>query len=989
MNNNKDADDKFLITMSDIASLFRQSKGRIFRWALVMGLLGALVALIQPIRYRSEATFREKSNKSGGVSNSILQLLSSESLSAGQENEASSLIKSRKLMQNVIEKLKLQGQVELKCDEENIFRRIRRNLEVTWNALKRSPQPVLKDHQCPIQIVDLNYQGEIPLKFEVLLADNGEFDVRDVDHDHVSIGQGKLGVPFTWQALAFTLDAREGQTVAPQPLSLKIESMADTADALCKKLQIENAKNDKGVLKLAYDHRNRHAASEFLNTTMQCYQDHLKSHHDKLAKMQLDYLHNRQAQLANNLTELMQKHANFLANDLFNSGFVDSDKEMDFLAKSQHEYREKLLSNELEIKRLENIQPNSHVYYDTYNSDAADSIVINNVLTQIRDLKQRRDGLEIEIQKKAAFTTHTLHHSFDQQLEELKEVQRYIVELQDIIDRFHQHLLPDSETSLIKDPRFLIKGWFEHLDKLEGIDPVEWNKSRESFQFYLTNLERIFNVHEKMLQERLIHQQNPSDEYQGIDLRVADDLYMDYSKQLIQLESTIRQNLFFIGQMEDPNFEITSLSAGLNDSVSQEMIKKASNLVLTLKDQNNQSVREQERLKEELLLQRTFLSLHLEQMVQLMELNKKLIEEKVYALQNVSLDLINQQVSLLENTLRDYVESRLENLRQERTLIKQHLKHIHNEMGGLPKKWVAEQLIEQEVEINQLIVEEIAKMVESKNIAHNLEVIQSAPIDLATPPVHPVTPSVLAFAILGGLLGSFMGAGVVLGSSLIKGLKASADNLKLAGLYVAGSLPFRSQTQDNRVISDADLETIRRLQSYIDPVSLSSENRELNVAQRLLLLEGCGPDYSRDLSTLFLKKGKKVLMLYLDGDQAGSDVKNGLLQYLEGKASFPEIESGPYGDFIRAGGASRFFIELMGSEAFKKLINELQERYDWIIGISRASPVSAEAESLVPLFPYAAVTVWQEKVEDLDFYAQLANNPNRKVVFLIADSTMN
>jgi len=399
------------------------------------------------------------------------------------------------------------------------------------------------------------------------------------------------------------------------------------------------------------------------------------------------------------------------------------------------------------------------------------------------------------------------------------------------------------------------------------------------------------------------------------------------------------------------------------------MIKKASTLVLTLRDQNNQSVREQERLKEELDLQRTFLSLHLKQTVQLMQLNKQLIDEKVFALQNVSIELIHRQISLLENTLKDYLESRLENLRQERVLINEHLKHIRNDMASLPKKWAAEQLLEQEVETNKLIVEEIAKMVESKNITHNLEMIQSAPIDLSIPPVHPIMPKVFLFTILGFLFGGLFGSGLAFGKTITKGIDASPDNLRQMGYSVAGKLSSGYHGDGAAPISDGDLETLRRLQSYVDPEG-----------KLLLLVEGRGPDYSKDLSALFKKKNKKVLRIYLDFDSSTSDIKSGLLQYLEGSVSSPTIHSGEEGDLILPGGMSRFSTELLSSEAFHSLIDQLKQRYDWIIGITHASPASVEADSLLTLFPNVVVTLSDEKVEEL------SNYPDRKTVFLFASN---
>ncbi|WP_213105371.1 Wzz/FepE/Etk N-terminal domain-containing protein [Candidatus Protochlamydia amoebophila] len=980
MSKTTDKDDKLLITSSDILSLFRRSKKRILYFSLFFGVLGVLFTLIRPVVYNAEATFREKSNKSGNISTSLIELLGNDSNT--QENEASSLFKSRKILQDVVEKLHLQGHLQQDCEMEGWGSNIKNNLLIFKRAFFKSSNPVLPDIHCPIQLTSLNYSGEIPLTLTITINDDDSFHVKAPSNSKITENKGEFELPFISNQLSFTLTKVSDKLKPSQTFFLTVKPLVATCDELSKKLEVETVKTDKGVLKLSYMDRDRHRSSIFINTTMECYQNYLKKNHDRLALIQINYLQDRQNQLGEKLADLMKKHADFLKNDLFNSGFVDSNKEMDFLAKSQHEYRDKLLANELELKRLENVQSSNYVYYDSYRLHEGDSQTINTVLTEIRHLKQRRDGLEIELQKKTALKKDSLHFSLDKQLDELKETQQHMVDLQDVMDRFHQNL-PPSPSLLLSDPRFLIQDWFERLNDLENIDPIEWQKSRENFLYYLGNLERLFSVYEKILQTRLTHQQSSSGEYQGINLKIAEELYVDYSKRLIDLEATIRQNLFFITQMENENFEITSLSAGLIDPISQEMIKKASHLVLTLKDQNNQSVKEQERLKNELALQRTFLTLHLKQMIELMELNKKLINEKIYVLQNVSLELIHQQMSLLENTLKDYVESRLENLRQERVLIRQHLRNIHKEMGGLPQKWVAEQQIDQELQTNRLIVEEIAKMVESKNISHNLEMIQSAPIDLSVTPVHPVTPKLIPFALLGSLFGGMLGAGLTLGSTLKKGLTISQDNLKLLGHHVSGVLSSSYCEGFQNMIFNDDLETLRRLRSFlVSPLEGSSIK-----INKLLLIEGMGPDYSSDLANLFVKKGKKIIRILLNFGQAETS-SNGLLQYLEGQIKFPSIEKTVYGDQIVAGGMSRYSAELLSSKPFEDLIQELQKQYDYIIGVSPAFPISAEAESLIPLFNSVAVSVSKEKVEELDFYARLSRDHKHKVTFIVVDSDM-
>lgn len=988
MNDNKDREERFFITFADVLAIFRRSKMKIFCWAVTLALLGFIFALTRPILYESEGTFREKSIKPSNISNSLLELLGSGSgIMSGSESEAMSMIKSRKIMNEVVNKLHLQGHLEEKSETEGTLKRMFHNFQIGWNSFWKKSHPPIKDICCSLKIKALEYTGEVPQGFKIDLRVDGTYEVRQ---GWKLIGEGRLNKPFVYQNVSWTLVPSTDQApIVAKTFHLNVDSMANTVVGVSKQVEVEISKHDKNILELSYKNRNRHSACAVVNTLMDCYQDYLRNHHKNLALLQLDYLGFRRDHLTSNLTSLMEEHANFLSNDLYNAGFLDTDKEMDFLAKSQHEFKEKLLANELEIKRLENFKPSTVVYYDRYSSMEGDPAVINTILADIRKLKQDRDTLEIELQKKSAAHGLDLHRSFELQLEELGQVQQYIEEIHEISVDYQAGKLPDPDSKLMNDPRFQLKGWFERLQKAGSSTADQLTQTKESFQYYLNNLERLFGVYQRILQERLTHQQNPTGEYKGITYDVATNLYLEYSKQQIEIEAMIRQNQFFISQIEDPSFEITSLSGGLTDAVSNDMIRKASELVLNLRDQNNQSQREQERIKEELTLQRTFLMMHLKQMVQLMELKKQLVDEKIFALQNVSLELIHQQISLAEKNLQDYVKSRLYNLQEEKELIKRHLEGINFELATLPKKWVAEQLIEQEVATNQLIVEEIAKMVESKNISHNLEVIQSSPIDRAIPAVHPKSPKLLLWGIVGFIFGGMLGTGIALGQTVSKGLSASPEGLRLMGYHVSGQLtsPLYSPATDK--LKEANLSTLRLMQSYFDPPRPMEHRGELNrQGGLLLLLEGKGPDYLLELAELFTKKGDRVLMLDLNFTASGkvNGSRSDLYHYLKGEIEQPTIHTGSQGDWITAGGMTSYGNELLVSPAFRQLIDGLKGNYDWILAKSAALPCSVDGENLLALFPCAVVTLHRETIEELGAYTWFSEKrPRTKLTFVFSE----
>lgn len=964
----KHDDDKLLISLSDLMALLRKSKDKILWWVYVLGFAGFLFTLSKPIKYKAEGTFREKSSKSSGIGNSLAQMLAFDSFSSSGENEAEGMIKSRKLMSDVITTLNLQGQLSIKCGSDGFFTRAKKNIQVEWAKLRRSPFPTLEDTQCPLYIDSVVYSGEVPIFLEVHLDDHDHYRVLDARNGLV--GEGDLDIPFITEEYSFILSPANDEPLSVKEFSLNIIPMASMADGLTRDIEVESTKLDKGVLKISYVHPNRFLASRFVNTVMESYQDYLKQNHDQIALVQMEYLYKKKKETAEELSKIMQQHANLLSKDLSNSGFADSRREMEFLAQSQHQLKEQLLANELEIKRLKNIQPNNHAYYDQVSHKEGNPVVINTILTEIRHLKQERDGLELALRHSEYRDGEELEKSLHLQLKELETIQAYRGELQKVIQQYRSGEPLDTSLPIFKDPRFLLSEWTDHL-KVENQNELSGQKTKESFMTYLVNLERLFNVHEKILEERLTHQQKPTTEYQGMDIQTARELYIGYCKQLNGEEASIRRTLFVLNQMENPDFEITSLSSVLTDPVSLGMIGKASQLVINIRDQNNQSVREQERLREELDLQRTFLVLHLQQMVQLMEINKKLINEKIYALQNTNLELIHQRISLLEKNLNDYVQSRLENLHQERAIIKQHLGQIRAEMALLPKKWISEQLVDQQVESNQMIVKEIAKIVESKNISHNLEVIQSAPIDSAIAPVHPISPGILLYSIIGAFLGGIVGTGIVLAQSLARGLLASESTLKNLNLHVSGRLS--TQVTD-------DLSLLRRLLAYFESVPVPS-----GIARTLLLIEGEGPHYVSHLAQLLHKRGQKVLTIDLNIDRSEPSAKPALLQFLQKEVTAPTILHQADGDYLPAGGASPFASELLTSQSFKDLLHSYRSHYDWILAFSHSLPHTAETENLVSLFPFVAVTLQNETVDDLGFYFESAKDKNKKFTFIFSD----
>lgn len=448
-------------------------------------------------------------------------------------------------------------------------------------------------------------------------------------------------------------------------------------------------------------------------------------------------------------------------------------------------------------------------------------------------------------------------------------------------------------------------------------------------------------------------------QFQGLNLETAKELYIDYNKQLNLLEGDILQQRFILDQIKDPEFEISSLSTVLHDSVSNEMISKASSLLLSLRDQRNRSAKDQERLKNELDIKKGFLAVHLKQTLQLLELRQKLLQEKIQALLNITLGLI----------------------KQERTVIEQHQVGLQQEMAKLPKKWVSEKLIDQQMEMNKRMVEEITKLVETKNITSNLELIQSAPIDKALAPLKPRSPYVLLLTVLGAFIGAVISLCFSMVHSIRRGVAVTEDNLRIAGQTVLGTLSKQYQTGMNHPCTDGDLALFRRITLFLDG---DSSKYGFSYPERdALLVIGRAPDYSHDIAALLAKKGLRVLLLPLSFDSvSSSQEQEGLLPYLEGRAPSPKIEKMNDYDIMPSAGISRYANEYIGSRRFADLLFELRQKYDWVIATTNAEPNSAEAEHLIHLFSCSVITITDQKWHQLE---SCLTTEKRRSAFVLKD----
>ena len=213
-------------------------------------------------------------------------------------------------------------------------------------------------------------------------------------------------------------------------------------------------------------------------------------------------------------------------------GFANTSGAMEYLQTMQNQLQQKLLDIEFESKRLQKIQNEKHAYYDGY-SLAGDPAIINHLLTEMRNLKQQGDWLDLALRDAPCTDEACTRQLFEEQIASLEANSIYRTEAKKILSDVEQGVFPEAQEQLMQDPKYLVKVWYEKLARLaadEGDESEAFEGCCTQFSAYLQNLIHHFDVYEKAIQERLAHQQSNESDFQGIDLNTARELYIGYSR---------------------------------------------------------------------------------------------------------------------------------------------------------------------------------------------------------------------------------------------------------------------------------------------------------------------------------------------------------------------------------------------------------------------------------------------------------------------------
>ncbi|EIB7059532.1 tyrosine protein kinase [Acinetobacter baumannii] len=259
-----------------------------------------------------------------------------------------------------------------------------------------------------------------------------------------------------------------------------------------------------------------------------------------------------------------------------------------------------------------------------------------------------------------------------------------------------------------------------------------------------------------------------------------------------------------------------------------------------------------------------------------------------------------------------------------------------------------------EVEVKTQLYTALLNSYQQLRIAKAGEIGNVRIVDTAIEPVQPIKPKKLLVLILSVFVGGFIGTLIALLRNMLRtGIKDSGQIENELDLPVYATVP-RSPIQESRIkilkkkksipilaVKNSDDIAIESLRSIRTAIHFALANAKNNI----IMIAGPSPEVgksfiSTNLATIFAQGNKRVLLIDADMRRGymhkyfDVDVKPGLSELLSGQVDLQKVLHKTQVanlDVITRGKSPTNPSEILSSNQFKELLEQLQSQYDHII----------------------------------------------------------
>ncbi|MDV8153323.1 MAG: polysaccharide biosynthesis tyrosine autokinase [Pseudomonadota bacterium] len=288
------------------------------------------------------------------------------------------------------------------------------------------------------------------------------------------------------------------------------------------------------------------------------------------------------------------------------------------------------------------------------------------------------------------------------------------------------------------------------------------------------------------------------------------------------------------------------------------------------------------------------------------------------------------------------------------TAINKQIGELNSTLKQLPDVQRQYLQLYREVEVKTQLYTALLNSYQQLRIAKAGEIGNVRIVDTAVEPVEPIKPKKLQVLILSLFLGGFIGTLIALLRNMLRtGIKDSGQIENELDLPVYATVP-RSPIQESRIkilkkkksipilaVKNSDDIAIESLRSIRTAIHFALANAKNNI----IMIAGPSPEVgksfiSTNLATIFAQGDKRVLLIDADMRRGymhkyfDVDVKPGLSELLSGQADLQKVlHKTPVAnlDVITRGKSPTNPSEILSSNQFKELLEQLQGQYDHII----------------------------------------------------------
>ncbi|WP_414659526.1 polysaccharide biosynthesis tyrosine autokinase [Acinetobacter courvalinii] len=355
-------------------------------------------------------------------------------------------------------------------------------------------------------------------------------------------------------------------------------------------------------------------------------------------------------------------------------------------------------------------------------------------------------------------------------------------------------------------------------------------------------------------------------------------------------------------------------------------------------------------------------------------------ESELYLTQSITLetqkiDLQQQQADLAAKYTAEHPAMR--EINAKITALDKQIAALNSTLKQLPDVQRQYLQLYREVEVKTQLYTALLNSYQQLRIAKAGEIGNVRIVDTAVEPVQPIKPKKLQILILSIFLGGFLGTLIALLRNMLRtGVKDSAQIENEFDLPVYATVP-RSPVQETRMsilkkkksipilaVKHNDDIAVESLRSIRTAIHFALSNAKNNI----IMIAGPSPEVgksfiSTNLATILAQSNKKVLLIDADMRRGyihkyfNLEVKPGLSEYLSNLADLSQVirqTDVPGLSVVARGKNPTNPSEMLGSDQFKLLLEQLSQQYDHII--IDTPPILAVTDGII-ISQYAGVNL--------------------------------